>query len=218
MFIDCSGETPDPVWLHGILSAMLAQKMASQKAVSKPSGHNHGILLSESNRIFSRGRSSASKSHRPRTYQQTTNKEEVTSLSPVIKEEPQDEDIYPVGFHVHEVPGAGRKRSATETITSQEDLQDGDVLYSHSTPKQRRPDTGAVVDNESLMSIIGVGEHSNNVSELSSDIIRSTTDRILESEEAASLNQEGSSLSQQDLPVFPVQMGQGGSPGANSGT
>ncbi|XP_064606827.1 uncharacterized protein LOC135471497 isoform X3 [Liolophura sinensis] len=61
------------------------------------------------------------------------------------------------------------------------------------------------------------GEHSNNVSELSSEIIRSTTDRILESEEAASLNQEGSSLSQQDLPIFPVQMGQSVSPGANSG-
>ncbi|XP_064606824.1 uncharacterized protein LOC135471497 isoform X1 [Liolophura sinensis] len=60
------------------------------------------------------------------------------------------------------------------------------------------------------------GEHSNNVSELSSEIIRSTTDRILESEEAASLNQEGSSLSQQDLPIFPVQMGQSVSPGANS--
>ncbi|XP_064606812.1 uncharacterized protein LOC135471486 [Liolophura sinensis] len=144
--LDCSGETPDPMWLKGILSALLAKRMAQEKAALKLPGRgslgNHNSLVQSVSALHNR-------------------------LSTNSMREMHNSDVFPVGLHLHKSAGVGisqqdRKRRASETVARSE------YVHSQDKTKQRRfggkEADSSTLPNESLMSIINAGEGSDSSS------------------------------------------------------
>lgn len=128
------------MWLKGILSALLAKRMALEKEALELTGSlgNHCSLVQSVSALHNR--SSANQAR-----------------------ETHNSDVFPVGLHLHKSAGVGicqqdRKRRASETIARSEYVRCPDVA------KQRRLGgkdlDSSALPNESLMSIINAGDAS----------------------------------------------------------
>ncbi|XP_064605665.1 uncharacterized protein LOC135470573 isoform X2 [Liolophura sinensis] len=120
--LDCSGETPDPIWLKGILSALIAKRLAKGKAA----------VLSSSKCMLATGEDQKVKSlvklqtpviriSGPRSAQQTVEPQVTIPPNFIVKGEPEEEKVYPqVSFQDHAYLGdIIRRKRAAETVSSE---------------------------------------------------------------------------------------------------
>ncbi|XP_064606267.1 uncharacterized protein LOC135471122 isoform X4 [Liolophura sinensis] len=193
--LDCSGETPDPVWLKGIKSALLAKELALKSQPRTPSFNRRKAtphpLKPPLTRPATVTRDSGDEVHPVLSSTPINNRSSTSArLSPlVIKEEP--DDVYPISLHVHNPDS--RKHPYTV---------DSDTEQPQSAKRKRFEDTSPedAPANESLMSIIGLNDTADK------------TDTVLTQEDSVSneidllMAQELSEKARQDADVIAAEI------------